>query len=47
MDVACLPPELHDRPEGIAPAVRANIRGTELELRRHLRRLRRMRHEGA
>jgi hypothetical protein len=25
MDVACLPPELHNRPEGIAPAVRAKI----------------------
>jgi hypothetical protein len=26
LDVACLPPELHNRPEGIAPAVRAKIR---------------------
>ena len=25
LDVACLPPELHNRPEGIAPAVRAKI----------------------
>jgi hypothetical protein len=26
LDVACLPPELHNRPERIAPAVRAKIR---------------------
>ncbi len=44
LDVRCLPAELHNRPERIAPAVRAEIAPASRPLRQDLRRLRRLRH---
>ena len=46
LDVACLPPELHNRPERIAPRRAREDPRAPHGLRRHLRRLRRMRHAG-
>ena len=44
LDVRCLPAELHNRPERIAPAVRAEIRAQRAHYAADLRGLRRLRH---
>ena len=44
VDVTCLPATLHNRPGGIAEAVRDRIRRRARRLRPHLRRVRRLRH---
>ncbi len=43
-DVRCLPAELHNRPEKIAPAVREEIRAQRAHYQHDVRRVRRLRH---